>query len=296
MDGQVVHFHSDGYLLEADLYDPSSTVTPAPAVVFAPGSRVTRRTPYYTDYVTRIVEAGFVVLLMDYRGWGGSEGPTGTLYPMEQVADLRSAVTYLEGRPEVDVRGISVFGVSMGGAHAMTAAALDERIGAVAAVLSPMDGAAMLRGSRREHEWREFESLMREDRARRVTSGEGGTIDGFAPATPERRATSALAADPIPPLPIACAEAIAEYRPLDLVGRISPRAALWISATADPVCPPEDARLAYARAGSPKRLVEIESSEHYGTYTGHRDLILDEAIAWFRRHGRRPTVRAIEEP
>lgn len=296
MDDQIVRFHSDGLLLEASLCRAENAGPASPAIVFCPGSRVTRRTPYYADYVSAFVAAGFTVLLIDYRGWGGSEGRAGALYPMEQVADIRNAVTFLEGRAEVDARAISVLGVSMGGAHAVVAAALDERIAAVAAVLSPMDGAAMLRSARREYEWREFEALIREDRARRVATGEGGTIDGFAPPTPERRVTSALAADPIPPLPIACAEALLEYRPIDLVGRISPRAALWITATADPVCPPEHSRLAYAAAGDPKRLVEIDSSEHYGTYTGHRDEIIGEATAWFGTHGQRPRLRVVEQP
>lgn len=295
MDEQVVHFHSDGFRLEAGLYRRALDQDRAPAIVFCPGSRVTRRTPYYADYVAALVEAGFTVLLIDYRGWGGSEGPEGALFPLEQVADVRNAVTYLEGRDDVDGRRINVLGVSMGGAHAMVAAALDERIAAVAAVLSPMDGAEMLRSSRREHEWREFQALIAEDRHRRVATGEGGTIDGFAPPTPERRATAALAADSIPPLPIACAEALMDYRPIDLVDRIAPRAALWITATADPVCPPEHSRLAYAAAHAPKRLVEIESGEHYGTYTGHSAEIVGEAVAWFREHGHRPELRTIEE-
>lgn len=295
MDELVVHFHSGGFRLEASLYRMSDSRDRAPAIVFCPGSRVTRRTPYYADYVQTFVAAGFVVLLIDYRGWGGSEGKVGTLFPMEQVADIRNAVTFLAAQAGVDVRRINVFGVSMGGAHAMVAAAVDERIGAVAAVLSPMDGAEMLRGARREYEWREFQALIAEDRARRVATGEGRSIDGFTPPTPERRATAALSAEPIPPLPIACAEAIMEYRPIDLVHRIGPRAALWITATADPVCPPEHSRLAYAAARAPKRLVEIESSEHYGTYTGHRSEIVGETIAWFRKHGERPGLTTVEE-
>src|SRR3990172_10402912 len=147
-----------------------------------------------------------------------------------------------------------------------------------------MDGREMLRASRREYEFRELEATLRDDRRRRVLSGEGDVADGLGPVTPERSKTTALSQDAIPPIPVACLEAIYEYRPLDYVSRISPRAALWLSATRDPVCPPEHSRRAYAAARPPKRLVEIDGSEHYGTYTAHADTILSEAVAWYEAY------------
>lgn len=92
MDEQVVHFHSDGFRLEASLYRMSDSRDRTAAIVFCPGSRVSRRTPYYADYVQAFVAAGFVVLLIDYRGWGGSEGRAGTLSPWSrsQISAMRS--------------------------------------------------------------------------------------------------------------------------------------------------------------------------------------------------------------
>ncbi len=277
-DEKIVSFHSDGYRLSASLFSAPSG---GPAIVFCPGSRVTRRTPYYATYVPVFLEAGISVLLIDYRGWGDSAGPPGELYPMRQVEDVRNALTYLETAADIDPDRLGVFGVSMGGAHAMVAAAMDARIKAAVAVLSPMDGAEMLRRSRREYEWLEFQEQLRADRRRRVTEGAGDSIDALGPVTPERARSTAIAQDPPPPLPLACAEAIHDYRPLDVVHRISPRAALWIAATRDPVCPVEHARRAYDAARAPKRLVEIEGNEHYGTYTQHAGTILREALAWF---------------
>jgi dipeptidyl aminopeptidase/acylaminoacyl peptidase len=280
---EPVTFFSDGYRLDAELY---LAVEPAhaPTVVFCPGSRVTKRTPYYHEYIPRLVAAGISVLLIDYRGWGESEGPRGELYPWQQVADIRNAVTFLEADGRVEPGRIGIFGVSFGGALGVAAAARDPRIGAVVTVLSPMDGAMMLRGSRREYEWVELLEELAGDRRQRVRTGAGGTTEQFSPPTPERSKTSALSQDPIPPIPLACLEAIAEFRPLELIARIEPRAVLLIAATLDPTCPVEHSRLAYAAAGSPKRLVEIDSAEHYGTYVKYMDRILDEATAWFDRH------------
>lgn len=277
-------FFSDGLRLDARFYRPYTEKAGLPAVIFAPGSRVTKETPYYHEYIPRLVQAGVAVLLIDYRGWGVSEGTPGELYPMEQVADIRNAVTYLATRPEVNPRRIGVFGVSFGGALGVEAAARDERIRAVVTVLSPFDGAAMLRGSRREYEWVELLGQLAEDRARRAVSGEGASTDHFSPPTPERSKTTALSRAPIPPIPLACLEAIKEFRPLDVVARISPRALLFIAATLDPTCPVEHSELAYEAAGSPKRLVVIESTEHYGTYVKHMDRILEEAVSWFDQH------------
>ena len=281
---ESVTFFSDGLRLDARLYRPDTATGPLPAVVFCPGSRVTKETPYYAEYIPRLVDGDLAVLLIDYRGWGASEGTTGELYPMQQVADIRNAVSYLETRSEIDPRRIGVFGVSFGGALGVEAAAADERIRAVVTVLSPFDGEAMLRGSRREYEWVELLGQLAEDRRQRVLTGSGAATEHFSPPTPERSKTSALSQAPIPPIPLACLQAIAEFRPLDVVGRVSPRALLFIAATLDPTCPVEHSQLAYEAAGSPKRLVVIESAEHYGTYVKHKDRILDEATAWFDQH------------
>lgn len=281
---ESVTFYSDGLRLDARFHQPERGGDELPAVVFCPGSRVTKETPYYGDYIPRLVEGGRAVLLIDYRGWGASEGTRGDLYPMQQVADIRNAVTYLETRPEIDAGRIGVFGVSFGGALGVEAAARDERIRAVVTVLSPMDGAAMLRGSRREYEWVELLAELAEDRRGRVLSAAGAATDHFSPPTPERSKTTALSQDPIPPIPLACLDAIREFRPLEVAARIAPRAVLFIAATLDPTCPVEHSQRAYEAAGSPKRLVVIDSREHYGTYVKHMDRILEEAASWFDAH------------
>ena len=281
---EPVSYFSDGLRLDARFYRPDREDAALPAVVFCPGSRVTKETPYYHEYIPRLVDSGLAVLLIDYRGWGESEGTAGDLYPMQQVADVRNAVTYLQTRSEVNPGRIGLFGVSFGGALGVEAAARDERIRAVVTVLSPMDGSAMLRGSRREYEWVQLLGQLDADRRQRVETGSGESTDHFSPPTPERSKTTALSQAPIPPIPLACLEAIAEFRPLDAVHRIAPRAVLLIAATLDPTCPVEHSRLAYEAAGSPKRLVVIESTEHYGTYVKHMDRILEEACSWFERH------------
>ena len=293
MRREDVTFYSNGLRISAIFH--AADTPEASAIVFCPGARVTKRTPYYHEYIPRLVDAGFSVLIFDYRGWGDSEGVPGTLHPWEQVADIRNAVTYLAHRPEVDPNRIGLFGVSMGGALAMTAAALDERIRAVAAVLSPMDGQRLLRDTRREQEWVQLQMKIAADRESRVLTGKGEAIPDLTPPIPERDLTPALNRDSAPPIPLACIEEIAEFRPVELVDRISPRASLWITATMDPVCPADHSRSAYRAAGPPKRLVEIPSASHYNTYIEHMDTILLESTNWFRAHLAPSRIRALEE-
>ena len=212
LTSESVSFYSDGHRLDALFYRDDAADT-GPAIVFCPGSRVTKKTPYYHDYIPRLVATGLSVLLFDYRGWGESEGRPGDLYPQEQVADIRNAVTYLETREDVDPTQIGLFGVSFGGALGVQAAANDDRIRAVVTVLAPMDGARMLRGSRREYEWVELLGELAEDRRRRVLTGAGATTDHFSPPTPERTKTTALSQAAIPPIPLAIFSRVRERRP-----------------------------------------------------------------------------------
>ena len=71
----------------------------------------------------------FTVLLLDQRYFGASEGGATTL-GLRERRDLRRALDFLAGR---GFQQVGVFGLSLGGAVALLAAAEDPRIRAVAA-------------------------------------------------------------------------------------------------------------------------------------------------------------------
>jgi hypothetical protein len=66
--------------------------------------------------------AGFNVLMLDYRGFGRSQGRP-TLAGV--VDDAAAALAYLRSRPDVDARRIVVIGQSLGGATALRLLARD---------------------------------------------------------------------------------------------------------------------------------------------------------------------------
>jgi fermentation-respiration switch protein FrsA (DUF1100 family) len=63
------------------------------------------------------------------------------------------------------------------------------------------------------------------------------------------------------------AEKTIEYKPIDVVDRISPRALLLIGAEKDTICPIEGYHKLYERAKEPKKLVVLPIT-HYEIYAG----------------------------
>jgi uncharacterized protein len=99
------------------------------AVIVLPGSGSTRDD--VLDHAAMVADAGYGALLLDPRGHGDSDGRLMD-FGWEAERDVSEAVTYLLERPDV-TGGVGVLGLSMGGEVALTAAAIDPRIGAVVA-------------------------------------------------------------------------------------------------------------------------------------------------------------------
>jgi hypothetical protein len=170
------------------------------------------------------------------------------------------------------------------------AAALDERFKAMVSQVPISDGRDWLHRMRREHEWVDFLEQVRQDGLRRVRTGAGEMVpprDGIMVPTPERISTTVKADvdHRIPPLvALASAEAIFDYRPIDVVDRISPRAAMFICVEGDATTPEDHSYDLYEKAGSPKRLVVQAGTTHYAAYAQYGDIIAPLIADWFRRY------------
>jgi pimeloyl-ACP methyl ester carboxylesterase len=102
-------------------------------------------------YALRFAEAGFYVLLFDYRYLGDSDGEPRQLISMSrQLQDWAAAIAFARGMPGVDAERIALWGCSLSGGHVVVAAARDPRIAAIAAQCPMLDGAASARMSLRE--------------------------------------------------------------------------------------------------------------------------------------------------
>jgi uncharacterized protein len=149
-------------------------------------------------YAARFADRGLVAMAIDYQSYGFSgsgaddlrllEADTTTdartvtdkqarvlvkrtnLNNVQEVADVRAAVSFLQGEPGVDPERIGLWGSSNGGTVMVAVAAADAR---VKAVVSQVSGAApSARGPA------PIAAAMLEDGIKRARTGQGGEVDG----------------------------------------------------------------------------------------------------------------------
>ena len=101
--------------------------------------------------------AGYVVLTVDYRTFGESEGePRGQLFLLNESEDYRNALSYLETRDEVDPARIGIWGTSFGGAIVIYTGAIDRRAKAVVAQVPVVNGRRWMSALRTSDLWLEL--------------------------------------------------------------------------------------------------------------------------------------------
>ncbi len=292
MKSAPAQFYSEGQLLQALWRTPDDAGGPLPVIVQGPGWLGLKDAKLYERYHTAFTAAGFGVLVIDYRGFGDSDGPRDVLSPQGQLADLINAVTYLTTRDDVDADAIGVFGTGgTGGGNAVLLADADPRIRAAVSQVPVADGADWLHRMRAEHEWLAFLAALDEDRKLRVRTGAGRLV---APRTeimiptPERTKTTVKADvdDRIPALvTLASAEAILGYRPIDAAARLR-TPLMVIGVEGDATTPTDHAVQLYEAARGPKTLIMQRHTTHYAAYDRYWEQVTPRMVGWFIEHVR----------
>ncbi len=177
--------------------------------------------------------AGFAVVTYDPRARATSGGKYVTLGVLEQ-RDMLALVKYLAGRQDVGAKRIGVLGISMGGATAILAAAQDQRIRAVVDDSGFSDATRVIAAS--------FEHFVH------------------------------LPAFPFAPVTVAIADLragidVTRVRPMDVIGKISPRPVLIIHEADDLVVPAANSERNFAAAREPKELWLTPGAEHGQAHT-----------------------------
>ncbi len=197
-----------------------------PAVVLCHGIWTGRRE--CLPLALRFQAAGYNVLCFDFRAHGNSDGRFISVGHHE-TDDVIGAVHYLKQRPEVDPARIGVIGFSMGAAATIQAAA---RCLDIAAVVADSSYATFVDAAKYSF-----------------------------------RLVTRMPHFPMAPLALQSAKWIMhldanQLRPVDVIGRISPRPVLLTHGTLDEIVPVRHAHTLFKAAEEPKELWVVPGAHH----------------------------------
>jgi dienelactone hydrolase len=132
-------FDSGGWRCAAWLYEPEGD-GPFPCVVMAHGWSGVRE-QRLDAYAERFADAGYAVVVFDYRHFGASQGQPRQLLDIgRQLADWTAAVAFARSRTNVDPERVVLWGSSFSGGHVQHIAARDHRVAAAIAQVPFADG------------------------------------------------------------------------------------------------------------------------------------------------------------
>jgi uncharacterized protein len=173
---EVTVYNKSGHRLVGTLTIPEDVYHALPGVVLITGSSPQNRdhSPAYpAEYrlFRQIADAlsrqGVAVLRMDDRGCGCSGGgPLGAATTADRADDIRSVISFLKGRDEVDANRIGLIGLSEGSIIAPMIAVTDSSIVAIVLMAGPatkgdlifdfQDGTGWRGWSQSMNEWQRF--------------------------------------------------------------------------------------------------------------------------------------------
>jgi fermentation-respiration switch protein FrsA (DUF1100 family) len=173
----TVTINSHGETLEGHLTIPDEGEGPFPAIVMAGGWCYVKELiqPQYAQY---FIDAGFAVLIFDYRRMGGSSGmPRQHIAPYDQQEDFKAAITFMETQDAVDSERIGIWGISYSGGHVLAVGATDPRVKCIVSNIPVVDGYFTMRTAHGSMAFRSMMELIMKDRAHQLSTGEYLPID-----------------------------------------------------------------------------------------------------------------------
>jgi fermentation-respiration switch protein FrsA (DUF1100 family) len=294
----LLNFRSGGLLLTGDLRIPVSPAPAAghPAIVFTgPLSGVKEQVTGL--YAMRLAARGYATLSFDHRNFGASEGePRQHEDPPGKLTDLRDAVSVLAAHPDVDGERIAVVGICLGGGYALKYAAFDPRVRAVACVAGGYNDPRVMRDGMGNDRYRAmlagFAQVAAQEHATGVMEYTQAVSDDETPAVmggnePFDYYGTDRSASPgwVNQL---TALTIRELIATDLAAGadfISPTPLLIVHGRTDAYCSPEGAQAVYERAGEPKEILWLDTTNHIDLYDQpvYVEPAIDRIADWFAK-------------
>ena len=261
-----ITFTSKGLHCRGWLYVPDDLAEgqKAPTIVMAHGFSCVKEM-MLPDFAERFAAAGFVTLAFDFRYFGDSEGePRSQLFPLHQVEDVRNAISWVSGQPEVDPQRVGLWGTSYGGGIVVYVATFDKRVKAVVAQV-PSAISLESRRARDPEGWDARDGFFLRDRIERYKTGAVNYMKVVAPEGEpcvfpgEESYEAFIGSTESSPnwrnqVTIESLEKTREFDPVSMVHWVAPTALLLIPAEKDSLIPVDAVTETYKRARKPKAL------------------------------------------
>jgi pimeloyl-ACP methyl ester carboxylesterase len=262
---QPITFPSDGLKLSGIVHVPDGLKAGErrPAIIMMHGFGANKNGG--PEWVCRQFESwGYVALRFDYRGCGNSEGERGRVIAMEEVADARSAVSYMAGRLEVDPDRIALCGSSLGAGVAVHAAAIDPRVNAVILENGLGSGERIIRSMHMPESWTKFLQMMEDGIRHRERTGASKMIHRFDIfEMPKELQINLTSNNSLMEFTAETAVSFFMFRPEEMIAKISPRPILILHSARDRVCNYEEAFSLARHAKPPFELHLLDGVDHF---------------------------------
>ena len=136
---EPLYVKSGQEVIAADFYRPKTENKPA-VIIMAHGLAALRQFKL-VQYAKRFAQAGYAVVLFDYRYWGGSTGRPRELVSLtSQLEDWRTMIAHILERKSIDTRRIVLWGTSLSGGYALNLAAELKNVQAIMVQVPFVDG------------------------------------------------------------------------------------------------------------------------------------------------------------
>lgn len=289
IDFRAANIISEGVRLHAEIYSLKSLAgKPLPTIIQAHGWGGVAAN-FRLDSIA-LANAGYLVIVFDYRGWGQSDGrivlkeraekKDGRRFtaqveelreyvdPLEQTTDWFNVINWAMGEPAVDKERIGLRGSSYSGGHVFYVAARDPRVKAVVSQVGAFDSRWVADGA--------DQAKTTYDEATRRSRGELGYPE------PRAKVVGNLIGAPI-------RDKMLHYAPVEEAAKIKDCAILFIVAEKEELFDNKDhAKLAYDRmSGTKKKYVSVPNITHYGIYFEQRQQAIKLAVEWFDQYLKR---------
>jgi uncharacterized protein len=252
----------------------------------------------YKFLAQKLQETGIASFRFNNRGCGKSQYPLGRmLCSTEWKDDLISAVYFVSSFSGIDSGKIGLFGESMGGSNVIHAGALENISKCVVALAPISDGYNFVRGNwlrnKSEKEFNEFLKMVNEDSIRESIYGKSNLI----------KMTDAL---PYPKryyelietlnknfedieftyyVEIASIASMLKLKPVEFVGKISPKPLLIMAGAKDGVVPwEENSKLLFEKAKEIKEFKLFENGDHGLLAEPTKTEAIRTIIDWFKKY------------